>query len=94
VVVNIFGETANAVAAHLHLAAVGIVNFHFEVSDFRGMNREQLIRADAETTIAEFLGYEFQIADRILPAIEKNKIVARPMHLGEFDLHTVSIFEP
>ena len=55
-VVDIFGETADAVAAHLHLAAVGVVDLHLEVGDLRRMHRQQLIRADAETAVAEPLG--------------------------------------
>src|SRR5262245_7004304 len=34
VIVDVFGETADAVAAHLHLTAVGVVNLHLEVGDF------------------------------------------------------------
>src|SRR5262245_57023124 len=33
VVVNIFGKTANAVAAHFHLATVGVIDLHLEVGD-------------------------------------------------------------
>ena len=90
-VVDIFGETADAVAAHLHLAAVGVVDLHFEVGDLRGMHRQQLIRANAETAVAKPLGHGFEILDVVLQTIEKDEIVARPMHLGKLQFHNFEL---
>jgi hypothetical protein len=87
VFVNVLGETTNAVAAHFHLAAVGVVNLHLEVGDLRSMNCQQLIRADAETTIAKAASDGAQIRDIVFQAIDKNKIIAAAMHLGERDFH-------
>ncbi len=86
-IVDILGEAADAVAAHLHLAAVGIVDLHFEVSDCRWVNRQQLIRADAEAAVAKLFGHGFQVLDVVCQTIEKDEIVARPMHLGELQFH-------
>jgi hypothetical protein len=52
--VNVFGKTANAIAAHLDLAAIRVVDLHFKIGNFGGMNGELLIRADAETAVAKF----------------------------------------
>ena len=86
-IVNIFGEAADAVAAHLHLAAVGVVDLDLEVGDFRWMHRQHLIRADTEAAVAQFFGDRFQVVDVFFQAIEKNKIIARAVHLGKLDLH-------
>ena len=89
VIVNVFGEAADAVAAHLDLTAVGVVDLHLEVGDFRRMHRQQLIGADAEAAVAELLGDGFQMIDVFLQAIEKNEIVARAVHLGELQFHNL-----
>src|SRR5262249_1905240 len=62
VVAHIFCEAADAVAAHFDLSAVGVVDFHLEIDGARRMDREQLVRADAETPVAELLGDFSEIA--------------------------------
>src|SRR6266576_1970362 len=86
-IVNIFGEAANPVAAHLHLAAVGVVDLHLEVGDLRWMHRQQLVGADAEATVAELLSDRIQVVDVLFQAIEENKIIACAVHLGELQFH-------
>jgi hypothetical protein len=51
------------------------------------MHREQLIRADAKTAVAEPPGHGFEILDVVLQTIEKDEIVAGPMHLGKLQFH-------
>jgi hypothetical protein len=92
-VVNILGKAANAVAAHLYLAAVGVVDLHLEVGDFRRMNRKQLIRADPESSVAQLFCNRLQAVDVLLETIEKNEVVAATMHLGELDFHLAYCFE-
>src|SRR5512135_2223528 len=94
VVVDIFGEAADAVAAHLHLAAVGVVDLHLEIGHLRGMDGQQLIGADTEAAIAKVLGDRVQMIDILFQAVEEDKIVARPVHLGEFEFHNFDCFEP
>jgi hypothetical protein len=53
------------------------------------MNRQQLIGADAEAAIAKFFRDRCQIGDVPFQAIDKNEIVARPMHLGKFEFHNL-----
>jgi hypothetical protein len=50
------------------------------------MDREQLIRADAEAPVAELLRERFEIALLAIQAIDENKIVAATVHLGEMQL--------
>jgi hypothetical protein len=86
VLVDVLSEAADAVSAHLHLAAIGIVNLHLEVADLRGMDCEELVGADAEAAVAESLGQLFQIGDLILQTIDQDEVVAAAMHLGEVNL--------
>ena len=92
-IVNIFGKTANAVAAHLHLAAVSVVDFHLEVGDFRRMNRQELIGADAESSVAQLFCNRLQVVDVLRETIEKNEVVAAAMHLGKGNFHLAYSFE-
>ena len=87
VIVDVFGEAADAVAAHLHLAAVGVINLHLEIGDFRRMHRQQLIGADAEAAIAKFFRDKIEIFNVLFQAIDKHEIVARAVHLGELEFH-------
>ena len=51
-IVNLFCKAADTVTAHLDLTAIGIIDLHLEVGDFRRMHRQQLIRTDAEAAVA------------------------------------------
>jgi hypothetical protein len=51
------------------------------------MNREKLIRADTETTIAESAGKCAQIGNVVFQAIDKDEIVAAAIHLGKANFH-------
>jgi hypothetical protein len=50
------------------------------------MNRQELIRADAEAPVAELLGEHFQVALLAAQAIDKYEIVAATVHLCEVKL--------
>ena len=47
------GDAADAVAAHLGLAAVGVEHAHARVAHLAGQDREHAVAADAEVAIAE-----------------------------------------
>ena len=48
---NVFCKTANAVAAHLNLAAVGIKDQHFKIGGFRTLKDKDLIGAYSESSV-------------------------------------------
>jgi hypothetical protein len=52
---------------------------------------QQLIGAYAKAPIAELLGDACQIRDVLFQAIDKNKIIARTMHLGKFQFHRFNL---
>ena len=56
VVVGIFCDAADAVAAHLRFGAVGIEHPHSDVGTFRRADEYQAIGADAEMAVADGLG--------------------------------------
>ena len=87
VIVDILREATDTVAAHFHLAAVGIVDLHLEVGDFRRVDRKELIRADTKAAIAQAAGNLTQVRDLSLQAIDKNKIVPAAVHLGKLEFH-------
>ena len=85
-IVNVFSETADAVAAHFHLPTVSIVDLHLKVGDLRRMDREELVGPDAEAAIAEPLGNTSEVANLPVEAVKKDKIIAATMHLGKLQL--------
>ena len=56
VVVDILGHAADAVAAHLAFAAVGVEHPHPGVGPFRRADQDQAVAADAEVPIADPAG--------------------------------------
>jgi hypothetical protein len=88
-VVHIAHEAARAVAALLHLAAVGVVDHVFEVQPGPGRrpHAQDLVGAHAEMAIGQeaVLGRaQAQAAPRL---VEHDEVVARALHLGEADVH-------
>src|SRR3989442_649842 len=92
VIPDIPGKTADAIATHLHLSAVRVVNLHLEVGDLGRMNGQKLIGTDAEAAIAKLLGQLFELAVLSIETIDKNKIVAAAVHLGKMNVHL--LFDP
>ena len=83
-IVQILGDTADPVAAHLAFRAVGVEHPHPGVGSFRGHDQDQAIAADPEMAIADL--------HRELPGVGRRRlieranvdvIVADPVHLGE-----------
>ncbi len=52
-IVQIFGDAADAVAAHLAFRAVGVEHPHPGIGSFRGHDQDQAIAADPEMAIAD-----------------------------------------
>src|SRR5260370_10413724 len=83
-VIQEFGDTADAVSAHLGLAAVGVEHAHTGIRLVRRADQDQAVRADAEMAIADGTAKSCRIMrNRVAKAIDIDIVVARPMHLGE-----------
>jgi hypothetical protein len=58
------------------------------------MNRQELIRADAEAPVAELLGKLVQVALLAVQSIDKYEIVAATVHLCEVKLDHLWTLKP
>src|SRR5262249_28159403 len=78
-------EAAQAVAAHLRLAAVGVEHAHAGVGPFGGADEDEAVGADPEMTITHHLAELGRIfRRRVVDAIDVEVIVAEAVHLHEF----------
>ena len=82
-------EAARAVAALLHLAAVGIEDAVAEVrrAVVRLLHHQDLVAADAAVAVCDFFQLNGIKRERLAGEVQHDKIVARAMHLGERELH-------
>jgi hypothetical protein len=82
-------EAARAVAALLHLAAVGVVDHVFEVDARRrrGPHRQDLVGADAEVAVRQLPVLRFAQMEQAAGFVEHDEVVAGALHLGEAHLH-------
>lgn len=51
VVIDVFSDTADAVAAHLRLRAVEIIQNHLEISDIGRTDADEAVAANAEVAV-------------------------------------------
>ena len=83
-------EAARAVAALLHLAAVGVENAVAKIGagQARRFNQQDLIATDAKMPVGQ--APQLCRGERQAPAhaVQHDEIVARPLHLGERELHS------
>ena len=92
-VAHVAGEAARAVAALLHLAAVGVVDHVFKVDALRGgicggsAHGEDLVRAHAKVAIGQVAVVRSRQAQAALGFVQHNEIVASALHFGEANLH-------
>src|SRR5947207_2968732 len=83
-VINIFGNAAQAVAAHLRLATVGVEHAHAGVGFLRRANQDQTIRPDSEMTVAHCPAQSGRIAGHGVPeTIQIDVVVPGALHFGE-----------
>src|SRR5690242_18494543 len=83
-IVNIFGHAANAVAAHLRLAAIGVVHAHTRVGLVGRTDKDQAIAADAEMAVADSATESGRIVRHRIPeAIDVDVIVPAALHFRE-----------
>src|SRR6185312_13804954 len=84
VIVDIFRHTANAIAAHFRLAAVGVIHAHARVGLVGGTYKDESIGTDAEMAVADGPAEAGRIVRHgVREAIDIDVIVAAPLHFGE-----------
>ena len=86
-------ETARAVAALLHLAAVGIEDAVEELGirvTWR-LDEQHLVTADAEAPVGDRADLRLVERDLLVDRVEHDEVVAQPVHLGELMIMRLSI---
>ena len=81
---GVFGEAADAVAAHCALGAVGVEHPHFEVGDVGVHNQDEAVAAHAEVAVADGAGEGAPVARRHCAGVHIDIVVAGAVHFGEF----------
>ena len=76
VVVDVFCEAADAVAAHFRLAAVGVDNAHPHVGLIAGHDDDDAVGADSRMAVAHFHGQFGKILVRAFLIFKKYEIVS------------------
>ena len=82
-VVDIFRQGAQGVAAHLPFAAVGVEHPHPELPPVRRTNQHQPVGADAEVPVAHPPGQRARIVNLLSDGVDIYVIVAIGLHFGE-----------
>ena len=90
-VIEIARKAADAVAAHLRLAAVRIENAHAEIRLVRIQDDEHAVTADAEVAVARFLCKCAVIREFLLPAVNQQEIISTPLPFREFHIRYASL---
>ena len=83
------GKAARAVAALLHLGAVGVVDHIFKVDTRRGRGayRQYLVGADAEMAVSQKPVLGRGQAKPGLGLVEHHEVVAGALHFGKRNVH-------
>ena len=84
-------EAARAVAALLHLAAVGIEDPVVEVRALepRPLDDQDLVAADTQVAVGEALPRRRVEGDGLAGGVDHDEVVAGAVHLGECQLHRI-----
>ena len=82
-------KTACAVAALLHLGAIGVVNHILKVNAGRRgrPHRQNLVGAHAKMPVGQKAVLRQAEVQAVLGLVEHHKVVARALHFGEWDSH-------
>ena len=80
---SVLGDAADAVAAHLRLAAVGVEHPHPHVRRFRWKDQDQSISPNAKMPVRDFPGNARGIGHRLGEPVDVNVIVPDAVHLRE-----------
>ena len=98
VVAHVANKAARAVAAVLHLLAVGVVNRIRKIdvnrTDGRGSHAQYLVCADTEVTVGQKSVLRGAQAKRLPGLVEHHEIIAGALHFGESNSHAGIIRRP
>jgi hypothetical protein len=83
VVVGVLGDAADAVAAHLALAAIGVEHAHADIGVVGGEDEDEAIGADAGVAVGDEAGDLAGVGESFLEVVDIDIVVADAVHFGE-----------
>jgi len=86
VIVGVLRHAANAVAAHLRLAAVRVEYPHPDIRFLRWHDENEAVRAHAEVPIRDRAGERRRVVHCLPGSVDENVVVSDPVHLREAHL--------
>jgi len=87
-VIDVFRNAADAVAAHRAAAAVGIVHVHREISLLGRLDQNQPVGSDSEMAVADFSGDPGRVFYFFLRAVDIDIVIADAVHFSK--VHALS----
>src|SRR5262249_25892560 len=92
VIVHIFADATDTVAAHLAATPVGVVHLHASVGSVGRADEDESIATNASAAVADLLRHRGWIRHLGDESIDVDVVVADAMHFGEKKFHrTVSL---
>ena len=88
--VDVFCKGADAVSAHLGLAAVLVDNAHADIRAVAVFNDQQAVRADARLPVAKPRRKRL-IVERIRPPVKDDKVIAQSVNLRKLHVPNFSL---
>ena len=82
-VIDVFAEAADAVAAHGPLGAVGVEHPHPEIRPPGRADADDPVPAHAEVAVGQAAGQRARVLRHPLQAVEENIVVAQAVHFGK-----------
>ncbi len=89
VVVQIFGDASDGIAAHFPLAAIQIKHPHFRIRNFRWADRYDAVPAHAGMPVGKENREEFRRLDFLLKAVNVDIVIRATVHLSKPELFAV-----
>ena len=89
-VIDVFGDAADSVAAHLGLGAVGVEHSHPGVGFFRGAYQNQAVGTYAGVAVTDDGGKLLGIVNLLGKAVDIDVIVAEAVHFRKAHLCNLS----
>lgn len=80
---GVAGSTANGIAAHFRLAAIGIEDAHGKIGALGGGKQHQPIAADSGVAVADAAGKTGGLIDGLGTAVDEDIVVAAALHFEE-----------
>src|SRR5712691_2526190 len=89
-IVHVFADTTDTVAAHLATATVGVVHLHAGVGGVGRTDEDEPIATDAGAAVADLLRHRGRIRHSSCEGIDVDVIVADAVHFRKRQFHSLN----